>query len=342
MPYSKISAEDKDRLYQTYVRGEDYVHAAEVMGIKRTTAYHIVRRAEGRQGVVTLPRGGKRIVKITDQMKAVIVDIVNTHPDFSLKAINAELRVRLPLERHVSTTSISNVLKGQLITLKKLEDAPTERNSNLTKQRRRDYAAWLMQNVQRYDFIYVDEAGINIWTKRTRGRARRGERAVRVVQGRRGQNLTMTFAVSAQGGLIYHELFQGGMTAPRFNTFLESVANAYAPQSEVCFVFDNASAHGHANTANLPHGYSLQYLPPYSPFLNICENAFATWKQALKVSLAEVRHQILQQPHAQNMATLAQLAEQDIRVVTAAAMTNSFRHMQAYVPDCFAMVDILM
>ena len=70
-----------------------------------------------------------------------------------------------------------------------------------------------MHEVQETEFIFIDEAGINIWTKRTHGRAVRGRQAVRVVQGRRGPNLTMTFAVSNVGGLIYHELTEGGMTA---------------------------------------------------------------------------------------------------------------------------------
>ena len=91
--------------------------------------------------------------------------------------------------------------------------------------------------------IFVDEAGINLWLKRTRGRARRGERAVRVVEGRRGHNLTITFAVSARAGLIHHDLFQGGMTAERSNGFLNHGSEIYQPEMEVCFVFENARVH---------------------------------------------------------------------------------------------------
>ena len=76
--------------------------------------------------------------------------------------------------------------------MKKLEDAPAERNCERTKTQRQDFTTWLLQNAQRFNFIYIDEAGINLWTKRTLDRARRGDRAVRVVQGRRGPNLTMT------------------------------------------------------------------------------------------------------------------------------------------------------
>ena len=102
--------------------------------------------------------------------------------------------------------------------------------------------------------------------KRTKGRARRGERAVRVVQGRRGHNLTMTFAVSARAGLSDHDLFQGGMAAERFNGFLNHVSEIYQPEMDVSFVFDNARAQMQARNLELPEGFNIKYLPPYSPF----------------------------------------------------------------------------
>ena len=58
------------------------------------------------------------------------------------------------------------------------------------------------------ELIYVDESGFNLWTARTRGRARRGARAVRVVNGQRGANFTLILAVSSQRGVIYSDFFQ--------------------------------------------------------------------------------------------------------------------------------------
>ena len=49
--------------------------------------------------------------------------------------------------------------------MKKLEDAPAERNSDATKEQRFEYCQWLMGNIQRFDLIFVDEAGINLWLK---------------------------------------------------------------------------------------------------------------------------------------------------------------------------------
>ena len=120
--------------------------------------------------------------------------------------------------------------------MKKLEDAPAERNSERTKPQHRGLTTWLLQNAQRFNFIYIDEAGKNLWRKRTQDRAHRGDRDVRVVQGRRGPNLTMTFAVHVTNGLVHHQLHQGGMAAERFNQFLEDVSLRCNPGQEVCFI----------------------------------------------------------------------------------------------------------
>ena len=106
-------------------------------------------------------------------MKNTIRDIVERHPDFTIRMINEELRRQLPQAPQVGRSTISSTLEGLMITLKKLEDVPAERNAANTKNLRLAHATWLMQNIQNADFIYIDEAGINLWTRRTRGRAPR-------------------------------------------------------------------------------------------------------------------------------------------------------------------------
>ena len=55
MPYQKISKVDKQRLFDSYNRNEDYQELARQMGIKRTTAWAIVKRAQENDGQVTRP-----------------------------------------------------------------------------------------------------------------------------------------------------------------------------------------------------------------------------------------------------------------------------------------------
>ena len=66
--------------------------------------------------------------------------------------------------------------------------------------------------------VFVDEFGFNLRLSRTRGRAHRGERAVRVVNGQRGRNFTLILAVSTEG-VRHTDFYEGEVTADRFNTW---------------------------------------------------------------------------------------------------------------------------
>ena len=158
---------------------------------------------------------------------------------------------------------------------------------------------------------------------------------MRVVRGRRGASLTMTFAVSVSEGLLHHELHSRGMTCARFNEFLSAIMTRLPEddQSTKTIIFDNASAHRQAQNVTCPPNVNIKWLPPYSPFLNVVENCFSQWKANIKRDLADVRESIISSPHDQAMETLAQIAEQSafVRAQDAAAY---FRHLQTYLPAC--------
>ena len=341
-----ISVLDKQRLLNAWEEGEDYQELARQLGIKRTTAWAIVNRAKKRDGVVALPRGGRRHQKRDNEIGDVLAAIVEEHPTFTLEQLKVELAVRLPQKPRLSTTTVARCLTGRLIVMKKMEDAPAERNSARVKAMRNDYARWLLNEGVAMELVYIDEAGINLWVRRTRGRARRGERAVRVVGGQRGRNFTVTFAISNRRGLVHHEIFEGGMTSDRFNNFLEATSRAC--QNPVTYIFDNASCHGKADREvndggpQIPDNHFIKRLPPYSPFLNVVEMAFSAFKASLKRHLEEVRNQLLHETQAQRLAILTQLAQQSVEVITPGKATAWFTHTQSYLARCVAQEDILM
>ena len=66
---------------------------------------------------------------------------------------------------------------------------------------------------------------------------------VRVVSGRRGGNLTVTFAVSATRGLIHHDIRDRGVTSGHFCDFPEeTVQNPPTNDEQLVLIFDNAPA----------------------------------------------------------------------------------------------------
>ena len=72
-----------------YVNGEDYVETAKLLGIKRTTAWGIVRRYQ-LYGQVNRPRGGARYRKVDQEMIDQMIATVEEHPEFTLSQINLE------------------------------------------------------------------------------------------------------------------------------------------------------------------------------------------------------------------------------------------------------------
>ena len=93
---NKIAAADKRRLFEAYQRGDDYQILARQLGIKRQTAWAIIRRALNNHGEVERPRGGFRHRKMTEEMTAAAVEIIEEHSAFTLQQINEELQIRLP------------------------------------------------------------------------------------------------------------------------------------------------------------------------------------------------------------------------------------------------------
>lgn len=182
-----ISIEDKQRIIDGHDRRGDYYEMADVLGINRRPAYSIIRRYL-LTGVVTRRRGGPNLRIVDDEMKDMLVSIVEDHPEYTIDQMNQELRLRLPEKRHVCNNTISNMLQCRLITLKLTRDSPAQWHTPTIKTQRRDMADWLLQNGD-LEKIYIDESGFRLWIKR------RGERAVRLVNGRPGGHMSVIFAV---------------------------------------------------------------------------------------------------------------------------------------------------
>ena len=64
------------------------------------------------------------------------------------------------------------------------------------------------------------------------------------------------------------------------------------------------------------------------------------WKAAVKRQLEEVRDQMLQQPHQQRLATLAQISEQNLDAITPDICRASWRQMRLLIPRCLRQEDI--
>ena len=149
---------------------------------------------------------------------------------------------------------------------------------------RMEFANWLMQDGLDLHKICIDEFGFDVWTSRTKGRAPQGARAVRIVEGQRGKNVTLCLAISPLIGLVHSSIMEGGMNKERFEGFIMELAQILMYNDDpYVLLFDSATPYG--DVPNFGDQGEPRYLPKYSPFLNPCEMAGSCLKAAVKQRL---------------------------------------------------------
>ena len=176
---------------------------ADTLGVNRSTARCIVARyiREGR--IQERPRGGRNNVRVDEEMRACLEEIIKENCLLTLAQINNELRRRLPPNPQIHDLTVARTLDGMLSRVKHTRPLPADRNRPDVMNKRVDYATWFMNHAVVRHCMFVDECGYNIWTAKSHGRARQGERAYRQVCGQRGRNLSVTMEISPINGLEF-------------------------------------------------------------------------------------------------------------------------------------------
>ena len=101
----------------------------------------------------------------------------------------------------------------------------------------------------------------------------------------------------------------------------------------------------HNNPAIPGPNTELKKLPPYSPFLNIVEQAISSLKAAIKadISRPEIQEQMNNREEARRQGIalgnyrtqlLQQALQRNIATITAAKCGQWYRFMQTYLPRC--------
>ena len=322
---------------------EDYLAIAETIGVNRSTARGIVSRYVREGRIAERPRGGAYHVRVDDAMRDCLDDIINENCLLTIAEMNRELRLRLPHKPVIHDRTVAKALKGMLYRVKLARPLPADRNRPDVLQKRVEYGNWFMGHAVVNHTVFIDECGYNIWTTRSQGRALRGERAYRQVRGQRGRNVTVALAISPTSGLVFHSAILGGMNGRRFDDFLAQKRLNLDPGEHVIFIYDGAPAH--RNPAIPGPNSELRKLPPYSPFLNIVEQAVSALKAAIKADISRPEIQVQMNDRAEarrqglalgNYRTqlLLQALQRNIGTITVAKCGQWFRFMQTYLARC--------
>ncbi len=130
--------------------------------------------------------------------------------------------------------------------------------------------------------VFVDEAGFNLSKGWRRGRNLIGHRAITDPPGQRGADITMCAAIS-ENGVSTHLPHIGPYNTQLLLAFLNTLYRDLIPEQERGFVrhyvvvWDNVSFHRSNIVRDCLAAHeriTVEFLPPYSPFLNPIEEFF--------------------------------------------------------------------
>ena len=356
---NRVSDTDRMRIITAYENNQDYVALADSLSINRDTARSIVRVWMTEGGVERRPQGGARNVRMDREMINALLEIAREEPFTTLTTIKEKLEQRFPEKPTVHISTISRHLKDQLISLKiagKDADVPYRRNIATTKDNRFNYVTWLTTLSVNDNIIYVDECAINLFTRRTQGRAPIGQPVRQQVIGARMANINLIMAINADLGLVHFDVRQQTITHSRYQEFIDHLVNVEAAtrfQGTIHIVHDGARPHLNT-TAPQQHAHrvSIRTLPPYSPFLNPVEQAHSCFKAAISRSLTtaaiqqELINDSLRQREGLTQAAwragiLLRIANHALADVTPTKCSNWCRRVHRFIPPSLNRQDIV-
>ncbi|XP_060715042.1 uncharacterized protein LOC132838616 isoform X2 [Tachysurus vachellii] len=192
-----------------------------------------------------------------------------------------------------------------------------------------------------HEFIFIDETGFNLAKTRRRGRNVIGHRDIIDVPGQHGGNITMCAAISSMHGALHCHANLGPYNTANILTFLDRLHNILIPpecmndadhqRNRYVVVWDNVTFHCAAPVQNwfADHPtFLVQYLPPYSPFLNQIEEFFSAWRWKVYDRQPFVR------------MPLVQAMEEACDEIDVGAIQGWIRHSRRFFPRCLAREDI--
>ena len=98
---------------------EDYLMVADSISVNRLTARSmIIARYISEGQIAETPRGGANNVRVDNEMKDCLNDILNDHCMSTLAKINQELRRRFPRKPRIYNGTVARTLGGMLFRFK--------------------------------------------------------------------------------------------------------------------------------------------------------------------------------------------------------------------------------
>ncbi len=133
----------------------------------------------------------------------------------------------------------------------------------------------------------MDESGFDKFLYREYGWARKGEKIMAEVSGRKFERQSVV-AAKCGDNILAPFGYSGTCNAELFNLWLEKILVPRLKPKQI-IVMDNASIHKTNTTLSIIKraGCELMFLPPYSPDLNPIEHVWANAKRNLQNNMTK-------------------------------------------------------
>ena len=118
-PRNRILLEQRQRIIEAFEDViEDYLTVAATIRVNRSSARSIIARYLRGGRIVERPRGGANHVRVDDEMRNCLNDIINENCLLTLAQINQELRKHLPRKLAIHDCTVARTLEGMLYRVK--------------------------------------------------------------------------------------------------------------------------------------------------------------------------------------------------------------------------------
>lgn len=255
------------------------------LGVSYETAKKVMTRFRATGCADALPKGGGRAVIMTEKQIEYAARYLCLFPE--TKMINLAAKCLEWFGKRVSPKTIRRYMaKRHGFRVSDFRRIPSERNSLEKIEKRR---VWCHEaDGRRADLrnaIFIDETPWKVSIADGKGWALKGARPVMAGERPSGPVKSLIIALIPNLGVVHYQLFLGSVNNVKFREFLEGILRALNEGEMLekrLIVMDNASIHFGEQPkkffAENEDRFEVWPLPPYSPFLNPCEECFAWWK----------------------------------------------------------------
>ncbi|SPO25502.1 uncharacterized protein UTRI_10112 [Ustilago trichophora] len=255
--HQPVPPEFCQKIVDVVLRGESINGIAKRFQFPYSTVYSVWKRYEEIGDVAAGQRGGaRRAPSLQDEHLEHLVGFLARQPGATLEELKAELELHFGADNvTVSLSTLGRALEERAhMTLKRLHIEHDRHNSEATIRARQDYA----HHFRLEGRSYSDQ-----------------ERPTN-----RQRNVSLLVAVDNTGIRAHKTIIGAWNSSKLIDFFNEHIFPLFHDGQHATFVMDNARFHHNPAFLNVvaQHGHRVEFLPPYSPWLNIAENVFGKIK----------------------------------------------------------------